>query len=402
MSIFHHDKNYDNLHFYKKYEVKDSLKIAYIGSPELFQRGASAIHVMKMCQAMARLGMDVELILPSYREKIDIFEHYNVEPNFKLIPLPSFRNSFARHIVHGAAGAVYTRLKRKNFDLAVTRNIFYTYLSTRLLKIPTVYDAHHPLVNGIARSLFDSFKNSEHLARFSTNSHGLAAMYIKLGLPQDKLAVAPNGVDLKGFREVPSKEESRRLVGLPAGRKIVCYSGNSYSGRGIELLIEVALRLKDALFLVVGGLENDIQRYISTAQVRNAGNFVFAGFVPQKSVGLYLSSADVLVMPYTSRMTIKGGTNAADFTSPIKLFEYMASRRPIVATTLPSIREILEDGVNALLVEPDSVDSFYHGVRKVLDNQTLAERLSAQAGNDVTKYTWEERVKKILNGLYDL
>jgi glycosyltransferase involved in cell wall biosynthesis len=98
-------------------------------------------------------------------------------------------------------------------------------------------------------------------------------------------------------------------------------------------------------------------------------------------------------------MTIKGGSTAAEFTSPIKLFEYMASRRPIVATSLPSIKEILKDGSNALLVGPDDVDLLVKGIKRVLEDHALAEKLAAQAGSDVKKYTWEKRVKRILNGL---
>jgi len=379
------------------------LRIVYVGSPELFTRGASAIHVMKMCQAMTRLGINVELVLPSYNNgHTSIFEYYNVEPGFKLTTLPSFKHSKARHIAHGAFGAIYTRFNRRNFDLVVTRNMFYTYLATNLFKIPTIYDAHHPPVGKVARFVFKSFKDSNHLVRFSTNSRGLGRMYLSLGLPKEKLVVAHNGVDLERFEGGLSKEEARYRLGLPTQGKIVCYSGNSYSGRGIDLLIEVALRLKDVLFLIVGGLESDIERYRGIARGKKAENFLLVGFVPHKTVPLYLSSADLLVMPYTSQMTIKDGTRAVEFTSPIKLFEYMAASRPIVATELPSIKEILEDGSNALLVRPDSLDSLSNGIKRVLEDHGLAERLALQAASDVKKYTWEERVKRILSGLHGL
>jgi glycosyltransferase involved in cell wall biosynthesis len=230
----------------------------------------------------------------------------------------------------------------------------------------------------------------------------LGNIYLSLGLKQEKLVVAHNGVDLEEFESILSKEEARKQVGLPIEKKIVCYSGNTYSGRGIELLIEAALELKDVLFLIVGGLESDNARYKSIAQSKRVKNFSLVGFVPHKSVNLYLSSADVLVMPYTSIMTIRDGTTAMQFTSPIKLFEYMASCRPIVATSLPSVKEILVDGSNALLAEPDSLDSLVDSIKRVLENTVLAEKLATQAWFDVKKYTWEERVKKILNGLYYL
>lgn len=377
------------------------MRVVYVGSPPLFSRGASAIQVMNMCYAMAKLGINVELVLPSYNNKTDIFEYYGVEPNFKLTTLPCLKNPSARHIGHGILSSIYTKIKRKSFALVLTRNIFYTYLSTRLFGIPTIYDAHHPLVKS-ARLLFNSFKDSKHLIRFSTNSHGLADIYMKLGLPKDKLIVAPNGVDVEKFIGVPPKEEARRQLNLPIDKKIVCYSGNSYSGRGIELLIEAALRLKEVLFLIVGGLERDIENYRNIAKGKKAENFMLVGFVPHKNVPLYISSADLLVIPYTSQMTIKGGTTAVGFTSPIKLFEYMASCRPIVATSLPSIKEILEDGINALLVKPDDVELLVKCIQRVLEDQALAEKLAIQAASDVKKYTWEKRVKRILNGLENL
>ena len=378
---------------------KKQLRVAYVGSPELFLRGASPIHIMKMCQAMAKLGIDVELILQSYDKKFDIFESYGVKPNFKITTTIRSTNTSARHFIHGTYSAFYTWFKRRNYDLILTRNIIYTYLSTVFFKIPTIYDAHHPLVNAAATYLFNSFKNSKYLIRFSTNSGGLAKIYTSLGIPKDKLVVAHNGVDLESFENVPTKLEARKQLNLPYQKKVVCYSGNIYNGRGIELLIDVALKLEDVLFLIVGGLEVDVENYRNTAQKKNAENLKLVGFVPHKDVPLYLSSADVLVMPYTSRMTIKDGMAAAEFTSPIKLFEYMASRRPIVATALPTIKEVLEDCGNALLVKPDSVDSLVNGIKTVLVDHTLAEKISIQAARDVKKYTWEERVKKILNGL---
>lgn len=372
------------------------LRVIYIGSPELFSKGASAIHIMKMCQAMGKLGIDTELIIPSNRNRAELFEYYGVEPNFRLTAFPYFSNSSARNIVHGFLGSLYTKLFRKNkYDLVITRNIVYTYLSTTLFKIPTVYDAHHPLVKGGA-SLFNSFKDSKYLIKFSTNSKGLADIYLNQGLPKEKLVVAHNGVELEKFQDAPSKRECREELGLQAHKKIICYSGNIYEGRGVQHLIDASLRLKDALFLVVGGLEEDVNRYRRIAQERGAHNFELTGFVPHKMVPLYLLASDILVMPYTTKTTIKGGAKAQEFTSPIKLFEYMAAVRPIVATSISSVKEILEDGVNAVLVEPDSADSLFDGIIKVIEDDDLANRIAIKAGSDIKNYTWEERARKLL------
>lgn len=371
-------------------------RIIYVGSPELFSKGASAVHVMKMCQAMGRLGVETELLLSSNHNEDELRRYYGVQNNFKIKKLPYFKNTTLRNIVHGVLASIYTRSRRKDFDLVVTRNIVYAYLATVFFKIPTVYDAHHPLVKG-AGHLFESFKDSKYLVKFSTNSGGLADIYINRGLPPEKLVVAHNGVDLESYRSLPAKEEARAELGLPALKKIVCYSGNIYEGRGMELLIESALKLKDVLFLIVGGLDSDVDRLRGIVDSKNARNVELTGFVPHTSVPLYLGAADVLVMPYTPEITIKGGTGAKDFTSPIKLFEYMAAGKPIVASSIPSVAEVLQDGRNALLVEAGSGESLYRGIQKVLNNPEIAESIARGAMKDVKMYTWEERARKLLS-----
>jgi glycosyltransferase involved in cell wall biosynthesis len=370
-------------------------RVFYIGSPEIFSKGASAIHIMKMCQAMGRLGIRTTLLIPAYRTPGEMFQYYGVESNFRIVSFPYFGNTTVRNITHGVLASVYAGKRRKEFDLAVTRNIVFASIATNILGVPTVYDAHHPLVTG-ARVLFNSFKRSERLVRFSTNSRGLGEIYLSEGLPLEKLVVAHNGVDLQGYRSLPDKSRARADLGLPPDKKIVCYSGNIYEGRGIEHLIEIAPGMSGVLFLIVGGLESDVRRCRSLAREKRAENIKFTSYVHHNTVPLYLAASDVLVMPYTSRMTIRGGTVARDFTSPIKLFEYMASGRPVVATSIPSVSEILRDGVNAILVPPDSPEAIAAGIKRALNDPALAKALSERASSDVRGYTWEARAKKLL------
>jgi glycosyltransferase involved in cell wall biosynthesis len=370
-------------------------RVFYIGSPEIFSKGASAIHIMKMCQAMGRLGITTTLLIPAYRTPGEMFQYYGVESNFRIVSFPYFRNTTVRNIMHGVRASVYAGKRRKQFDLAVTRNIVFASIATNILGVPTVYDAHHPLVTG-ARLLFNSFKRSKRLVRFSTNSRGLGEIYLSEGLPLEKLVVAHNGVDLQGYRSLPDKSRARADLGLPPDKKIVCYSGNIYEGRGIEHLIEIAPGMSGVLFLIVGGLESDVRRCRSLAHEKRAENIRFTSYVHHNTVPLYLAASDVLVMPYTSRMTIRGGTVARDFTSPIKLFEYMASGRPVVATSIPSVSEILRDGVNAILVPPDSPEALAAGIKRALGDPALAKALTERASSDVRGYTWEARAKKLL------
>ncbi|GJM16185.1 MAG: glycosyl transferase [Thermodesulfobacteriota bacterium] len=345
---------------------------------------------------MDRLGIETELIIPSNRNRTQLFKYYGIDSTFRLTSFPYFENTSLRNIIHGFLASIYIKFFRsKRYDIVVTRNIVFAYFATKFFNIPTVYDAHHPLVKG-GGALFNSFKDSEYLIRFSTNSKGLSQIYLNQGLPKDKLVVAHNGVELERFQNIPSKIECRNNLGLPLDKKIVCYAGNIYEGRGVEQLIDVAERLSDIIFLIVGGLDEDVDRYRRIAESKGTQNFELTGFVPHRSVPLYLNASDILVMPYTSKMTIKGGTKAQEFTSPIKLFEYMAAARPIVATSISSVKEVLEDGINAILVEPDSSEALCHGIEKVLREDALAQSIASEAVSNIKKYTWEVRAKKLL------
>ena len=123
------------------------------------------------------------------------------------------------------------------------------------------------------------------------------------------------------------------------------------------------------------------------------------GFVAQREVSSYLLASDVLVMPYSSRVTIRDGTEAGEFTSPLKLFEYMAAGKPIVATGVPSVLEILRPGENSVVTTPDDEEEFIQVLGCVLGDPELCARISEGARSDATEYTWEKRVEKIIDGV---
>ena len=372
-------------------------RVLYVGSPPLFSGGASPIHMMKMCQAMTRLGISVECVLPGRFSEKKLFDYHGVSEGFRVAAIP-FTDGPGRQFVHGVAASLYAMRKRKSYDFALTRNLIFAWVCAGFFGIPTVYDAHHPPVNRVAEGMIRSFSRSKNLLGMSFNSEGLRGIYSRLGIAPRNSVVAHNGVELEMFekpREIPVREK----LGIAPGKKIVCYCGNTYEGRGIELLADAAERLPDAEFLVVGGAEKYIRPHRESARSRGLGNFTMAGLVPQSEVSSYLLASDILVLPYSSAMTIKGGTKAGDFTSPLKVFEYMAAGKPIVATEIPSVLEILETGRNSVIVAPDDPGEFFDAVSSLIDDPDLCARISKNALSDVRQYTWKKRAEKILTGL---
>jgi len=119
-------------------EIEKPKRVFYVGSPELFSRGASAIHIMKMCQAMARLGVTTTLLIPTYRPHGEIYQYYGVQSSFRIVSFPYFANSSVRNITHGVAAAVYAGGRKGEFDLAVTRNIVFASIAANFYGIPTL------------------------------------------------------------------------------------------------------------------------------------------------------------------------------------------------------------------------------------------------------------------------
>lgn len=374
------------------------MKIIYVASPPLLTRGASAIHIFKMCSAFSQLGHELSLLIPSYDNKVDIYSYYGVEKTFEVKTICSPKH-FLRQILHGLSSSVYFAVRKPEADIVITRNIIFTFFSTLFLRVPTIYDAHHPPVNKLAEFLFNNFKNSKLLIRFTTNSEGLADYYLNLGLQSSKLRVLHNGVELDKYKKGKTIAQARKITGLDAGKKIVLYSGNIYKGRGIELLIDAASSFKNVLFFILGGEQEDIDRYEKVVIEKKLANFRFLGFVDQKEVINYLYSSDVLVMPYGKEMTIKSGTVASEFTSPIKLFEYMAAKRVIVASNINSVLEILEDKKNAILVDAGDRDSLIKGLRLALNNGSNSSKLAARAFKDVQQYSWKLRASKMIENV---
>lgn len=213
-------------------------------------------------------------------------------------------------------------------------------------------------------------------------------LFIKKGISPNKILVAPDGVDIEMFDVRCSTFEARERLGLPRDGKIVLYAGHLYKWKGVQTLAEASQYLPgNTETYFVGGTREDIKKF----KIRNSKLKInVVGDKPHYEIPYWLKAADVLVLPNSGKEDI-----SRVWTSPLKMFEYMASKRPIVASNLPSIQEIL-NGRNAVLVEPDSPEKLAAGIKEILENYQLAEKISADAFKDVQGYSWSKRVKNIL------
>lgn len=369
--------------------------ILYISNQRLPTEKAYGIQIAKMCEAFGHF-IQVHLVFPTRRNSIkkDIFSYYGVKHNFKLIKLlsPDFYLSGKSDKI-----AVFV----KNFLSGVVLCIFVLFS-----KADTIYSRDELplyLLSFFKKNLiFEAHKFSSHRARFYRRfkkanlkmiviSKGIKNEFVKLGHKPERILVAYDGVDLEEFNLNITKEEAREKTGLPLDKKIVMYAGHLFDWKGVDVFIKAAQMLpRDVTAVVVGGTEYDINRLKNEDK---AGAVRFEGFKMHAKIPIYLKAADILILPNK-----KDGGISEFYTSPLKLFEYMASGKPIIASNLPSIREVLNEH-NAVLVQPNNVDSFAAGIKMLFDNDELGHKISGQAFEDVANHTWFKRAERILDFL---
>lgn len=370
------------------------MKIVYISNSIIPSRSANSIHVMKMCQAYANNGHEVVLLAPDLNQKYennvsDIYEFYNVKNNFKIIKL-SAPNLKGRTLFYCLSILKYLLFNKE--DLVYGRYILGCYIATILGK-KTVFESHTPVFeeNKLSKWIFNKIIVSKNFRKFVVISEALKEKYLERAyLNKDKILVAHDGAD-----EVIDFDSKIELFGM---NKInVAYIGHLYKGKGMEVIEKLSLALKNVGFHVVGGTNEDILYW--KERIKN-NNVYFYGFVNQNEIKKYINSVDICLLPNQKIVLTHGNNenkmNISEYTSPLKMFEYMAAKKAIISSDLEVLREVLNES-NSILVTYDNIKEWKDAVEKLQDI-VFREKIANQAYIDfTTKYSWKTRAKNIID-----
>jgi glycosyltransferase involved in cell wall biosynthesis len=366
------------------------MKIVYISNSIIPSRTANSIHVMKMCQAFADNGHDVFLLAPNrykeYEQNVnDIFNFYGVKRNFEIKKI-FYKYGNNSNLFYSFAIYFYL-LRNNNFDLIYGRFLEGCYIS-RFFKKEIIFESHMPIFHN---KYFKKIIKSKYLKKIVTISNALKNIYLEnTSLNEEKIQVAHDAADaVKNF------DTKAKLFGNNSNLK-VGYVGNLYKGKGIEIIATIADKVdKDIEFHIIGGTEEDITLW---NKIINKNNVFFYGFVPQNKVSNYINSLDICLLP-NQKIILPYGTNnnkknISKFTSPLKLFEYMAHKKAIIASDLKVLREILNE-TNSILVDPENTSEWINAIN-ILRNEKIRNKISEKSFSDFKKYTWRNRAKELL------
>ncbi len=376
------------------------MKLAYISPSVLPSRSANSVHVMQQCDALSKLGVDVTLFAKRAhyscaRLRNALFQAYGVD--LELVKLCTIFTPWSRaNNLTIAAHAIF-RVFVGSFDAVLSRNLFASFVLAHAGKTQLIIEVHQIEygLRGWMQRIACRRKNivliviSQQLSSDLENLVGPGCAPIHVLHDAAPNAALPTNTQRQYWRNELLSEYAKHDI-------FTCgYVGHLYSGRGIEIIEELAHTCADILFIVIGGNEVDVTRW---RQSNKAHNLRFIGHVPHPVALRAMSAMDLLLLPYQAKVSIGiANHDTGRWMSPMKMFEYMASGTPFVASNLPVLREVLRDGKNSVLVEPDNLSAWRNCILALRDNAVWRKELAAKALTEFNEnYTWQARAKRII------
>lgn len=365
------------------------MKLTYIANIRMPTEKAHGIQITKMCGAFASKGLEVELLIPWRFNAIkeNAFNYYKIKKNFKIRKLPSFDLvglpfGFWIQSVSFAL-VVFLYLAFKKTDIIYSRDLSLYFLLSRVKK-NLIYEAHY--FPGHIRFYQGILKKIDKLIVITKE---LKRLYQSTGIDSKDILVASDGVDFDFFQIEENQKECRQKLRLPQDKKIILYTGHLYQWKGAQILADASQYLgDDCLVVFVGGTKDDEKKFKEKNQ--KLRNILIIGHRLYAEIPYWLRSADILVLPNSAKKKI-----SQYYTSPLKLFEYMSAQKPIIASDLLSIRDVLNES-NAVLIKPDEPLLLAKSIKKALANYDLSVRISKQAFDEAQRHTWGNRAEKII------
>ncbi|HEY9737363.1 MAG TPA: glycosyltransferase [Trichocoleus sp.] len=253
--------------------------------------------------------------------------------------------------------------------------------------VPVIYECHHCLPHPYEAEIVTNPLLQVAVTVVETVQRNMIAN----GMPPNKIRVVPNGFNRQFLERHPEGATAWRDQLLPSPQhKLAVYAGALQNFKGVDLLLEIAPQCPDVVFALAGGPVEQQAHYQAQCDRNGLSNVRCLGFLPQNQLAELLQAADVLLHPH--RMG-----PAATFTSPLKLFDYLASGTPIVASEIPSLESFKGTAAISAWCPPDSPNDLIKALRQVLATKPRRAEGYPDMIEYVRQYSWENRIKTILD-----
>lgn len=382
------------------------MKILYISQSEIPSQSANSIHVMKMCCSLSKIKnveIDLFCLKPFQNQQSvkDVYKFYLVKRNFNILRLRVI-NFWLLKEIQSLFYIIFCLFKNK-YDLIYSRSIQISWF-LGIFGVKTILEIHSPPSKKTIYFLKNILKTNK-IKKLIVISKALKGYFLNYFFINKniKIELSPDAsdklyIDKKKFKKLKLKSNS------------IGYLGHLYQGRGIDLIIKLAKIFPQNNFYIIGGTKAHIETWIKQIKSKN---IFFLGFKSQLECNHLRKKFDILIAPYQRKVYVHGSINpktkrnktleTSKWMSPLKLFEYMSSNKPIISSNLKSIREILTNNHDAILCDPDKFDEWKEAIEKLNKDKNFVKKISKNAyKNFLNNFTWDIRAKKILKEYVDL
>ena len=380
-----------------------NIRIAYlcsdVGVPVLGFKGCS-VHVREMASALAGLGADVSVYALLKGQG-------NQYPNVIKEVSPFKKKWIGRDLRLILSNMNLYRTCKKQFQVQRPHFIYERYglYAWAGIKLARVFSL--PIIVEINSFLAEREKSRLHFPRLAKNletsilkrseavcclSEISRSLLLKKGIDGDKILITPDGVNLKKFNTNRDGSEIRKRFGME-GKVVVGYIGVLRRFWGIYTILESAREIlsqrNDFHFIVIGEGKDysDMKRFLEKNNLTD--NFTMTGTIPHDDIPEYIAAMDIGLAPY--------GYEEPFYASPMKIFEYMAMGKPMIATAQGQIKDIIRHGENGLLMEPDDSSGMAKAILELGGNKDMMKNMGLKARATVESYTWEANARKVLD-----
>lgn len=374
-------------------------KVFYITDARFPTEKAHGIQIAKTCEQFILHGVDLRLVLPNRSQTENLKNKSEKElyglsvkiPNVRLFTVdllvlfrkfPEFFKNFLYFLLIGTYSIsllLYILRNSKKEDIIYSRELFILLPLILLTRRKIFYEVHNVSSTWLGKMLSNFCV--KRLKGLVAISEGVYEDFVgKKKIPH---VIARDGVDFELF----AKAEP---IKLPHEKPIFLYTGNIYAWKGMDTILEAAKiwqskKLKGT-FMIIGGdeVDQEIPKLCKKIESMGLNNFVHMPYQDHKKIPAYLKAADVLLLPNTKKKVI-----SSKYTSPLKLFEYLASGKAILASNIDSLKEVLNSD-NAYFFEADNANDMVKKLEKIKPLEK-----SKTAIQTARRYSWENRVKLI-------
>jgi len=382
------------------------LKILYLSKAIFPSEISHSLSIMRVCQALYDMGNEVILTgIKSNKIDDDPIKYYGVNGGFNinLVKSTGFLNNQLLRLTNIIISIKnWFIIKKEKPDIIYSRLTLVELLFVPK-KIPIIYEMHSLSYIGKKwhkKLIFLLILKRKNLDRIIVTTHSLAKM-LQNYFPKIKIIVAQLSAELP--ITISEKQKNTFLNNNLLNNKFnkhIGYTGylDNYGLRGTDIICRIASIMPEYAFHVVGGEEEIVAYWIKYGKtINNNNNLFFYGYRNSNQIPYFLKIFDVVLAPLQYRPTKRAplGMNA----SPLKLSQYMAYGKPIIASDIYSHKELLVDGENALLVEPNDINEWAKAIERVINDDSLSKRLSINSKNYYySKLTPQKRIEVILDG----